>query len=121
YARFTGQLLQVGQVDALDVALDGVGAHGHGAVDPERDLRDRAAFEVAAEVWRYLHGQADIAAAQARVELGVAGQRGTFLEVAGAGDVQQVMMAGGGLITVEYGVAEVLDVEADAVAHDEHE
>ena len=58
-------------MQAGDVALDGFGAGWHGAVDPHADLWAGAALEVAAEVRRNLHGQADVAIAQAPLQLGV--------------------------------------------------
>ena len=69
-------------MQAGDVALDGFGAVRHGAVDPHADLRIVAALEIATEVRRNLHRQADIAIAQASFQLVVVGERRLLQEVA---------------------------------------
>src|SRR5690606_13345231 len=76
---------------------------------------------VATEVRRDLQRQADVAVAQAPLQLGVIAQRRLLQEVARAGEVALVLLAGGGLVAVEHGEGQVLDVQADAVTDDEQQ
>ena len=87
-------------MQAQGVALDGIGSGGHGTVDPEGNLGSRAALEVSAEAGRDLHRQADIAAAHPRLHLGLVGQCRALGEVARTGQVEDIGLAGGGLVVV---------------------
>ena len=117
-----GELLgQVGGVQTLDVAGHRFGPLRHGAIHPHADGGRAAAPQVGGEVGRDLNGQAQLAAAHAPVEVGFALQRGLFEEVGRAGNVEHVVAADGGLVAVEHGKAQVLYVQADAVAHDDHQ
>ena len=64
------------QVDALQIAVDRLGAERHRAVDPDRDLGLAAALDVAAEARRNFDRGADGAALQSGAQiLGVADRR----------------------------------------------
>ena len=105
-------------VNVLEINVSCPNVKGGGmafGVDPE------AVFRVTAEVRRDLHGQADVAIAQAPFQLGVVAQRRLLQEVARAGEVAVILLAGGGLVAVEHGEGQVLDIQADAVADDEQQ
>ena len=86
---------------------------------PICDRRGRARCRARSR--RDLDRQAELAAAHAPVQVGVVGDRRLLDEVARAGDIERVVAAGRGLVAVEHGEGQVLDVHVDAVAHDEHQ
>ncbi len=78
-----------------------------------------AAADVAAEAWRQLDGEADLAGAHATVEVGIIRDRRFLGEVARPRDLEAVIAADRAVVAVEHGEGQVLDIHADAVA--EHE
>lgn len=93
----------------------------HCAVDPGADLDAVAARHLAHKVGRNFQRQAQFAAPPAAIELIVIGNRWLFDEIARACEIERVNLAGRGLIVIEHSKGQILNVHADAVAHDEHE
>ncbi len=78
-------------------------------------------MHVTGEAGRQFDGQADLTGPHALIQLSVITDRRTFDEVARTGEIEDVIVAGGGLIPVEHRKGEILNIQADAVAHDEHQ
>ncbi|CAK9134794.1 unnamed protein product, partial [Ilex paraguariensis] len=78
-ARLLGQPVLV---DALQVAAHGLGARGHGTVEPGAHLHGAAAQHIARKARGDLDGQGQLAAAHAAVQCVVVGQRRLLDEVA---------------------------------------
>ena len=108
-------------VHPLNVAADGLGTLGHRSVDPDTDLHLAAVVQVAGKPRRNLNGQTQLAGAHPPIKVPIVADRRVFDEVAGTGQVQHVIAAGRGLIAIKDSESEVFDVEADAVAHYEHQ
>ncbi|KAG1079897.1 hypothetical protein G6F40_016114 [Rhizopus arrhizus] len=78
---------------AQHITADGFGALWHGAVNPDADLRLLAARHISGETLRDLDRQRQLAAAHARIHVLVVLDGWLLDEVAGAGQVQAVVLA----------------------------
>ena len=105
---------------ALHIPLDRFRALRHGAVRPCADLHVLAALHVAGKAGRNLDGQREFPAAHALIEIGIVDDGRLLDEVARARQVQRVVAAELGLIAIEHGERETLDIHVDAVTDDEH-
>jgi hypothetical protein len=118
---FARLLHQPRLVHTLHIAADGFGAHRHGAVHPCADLDIGAARNIPPEAGRYLDGETKLAARHAPVEIVIIPDRLFFDEVARPGELKRIVAADGGVVAVQHGEGQILDVHADAEAHDEHQ
>ncbi len=108
-------------VNSLHIAAHGFRTGRHGAVDPCPDGNRRSPAQVTTETGGNLDGQADLAGAHALVQLGVVCDGWAFAEVARTFEIKDIIAADSGLVPVEHRKGEVLNIQADAVAHDEHQ
>ncbi len=77
--------------------------------------------DIAPEAWRDLQCEAEFAIAHASIEVVVIDDRRLLREIAGSGDLECVVAADRGVVPVEHGKGQVLDIHVDAEAHDEHQ
>src|SRR5690606_9276566 len=105
----------------LHVAERGLAAHRHRTVDPGADLDWPPARYIATEARRNLDGEAELARAHPSVELRIVRDRLMLDEVARAGQIEGVIAAGGGLVPIEDGERQILDIHIDSVPHYQHQ
>ncbi len=108
-------------MNPLHIAAHGLPPRRHGAVDPGTNLDPPAPGNVARETRGDLDRQIEVAFAHPPVEIGIIGNRRALDEVPGAGEIEGIVAAEGGLVTVQYRKAEIFHIKADAIAHHEHQ
>ncbi len=105
----------------MRIATQGIGAHGHGTINPISHLWRVAAQQVAAKIGWNLQRQTDAALAHALLQIGMTDQRRSLNKVARAREVLYVALAVGGAVVVEHREGEIFHIQIDAIAHDEHQ
>src|SRR6516165_4771218 len=116
-----GLFVQIFLSQPTQIGARGLGPEWHVPVDPDPNLRAAFPQEIAAILGRNLHGEFQLAAAEAGLDL--IGRRNVRLPVeeARAFEAVQELTALEGAGLVESGEAQVLDVERDAIAESEHQ
>ena len=116
--RAVGQILLV---DSLQVAKDGLGAKRHGAIDPDADFGGPEPTDVSTEAGRNLDGRRDVAFLEAVPQIAGIGNRRALFEVCRAPNLREVGPALVGVVAIENGESQRIDVGRYTVAEDEHE
>ncbi len=105
----------------LKISLHGFRPLRHRAIDPDAQGHGVAPAQIPGEPGGDLYGHAQFTGAHPTVEVCIVGDRWMLDEIGRAGEVEHIILAGGGRVPVEHGERQVLDIQADAVAHDEHQ
>src|SRR5690242_9737090 len=108
-------------MDTLEVAADRLGAEGHGAVDPDADLDRPDSLDVAAETGRNLDRHRHLSALQALMQVAAVPERWPLDEVGRPAQLAHIGAALDGIVPVEHGESQGIDIRGDAVAEDQHE
>ena len=111
-----GQILHIGEHDAVHVVARRLGTEGRGTVEEEGDLGPAAGDEVAAEARRDVDHQAQVASAQTAIDLCLAVQGRHLSEIARGGEALDQLPAVGAMVAIEHGERQILHVEGDAVS-----
>ena len=118
---FKNQALHVLQVHALRVAAYRFTAIGHGAVDPQADLRPVATPQVAAEARRNIDDQRQFAILHPSLKVDIIGDRRLLDEIARTVNILDIGPAFRRLVAVERREAQAFDVQRNPEAEHEHQ
>ncbi len=118
-AGFATSLFGKKIVRLLDIALDGRGARGVGAVDPGRYLPIRAALDQAAEIRRNLDGKRDVVRLQALFHFIEVADRRLLGEGSRTREIGEIGSALRRVVVIKRCVGEIGHVAGDAEAEDQ--
>src|SRR6516165_9158575 len=111
-----GLLVQIFLPQPTQIGARGLGPEWHVPVDPDANLRAACPQQIAAIERRDLHGEFQLAVAEAGLDLIGRGNVRLPLEESRAFKALQEFTALEGTVLVKGGEAQVLDVERDAIA-----
>src|SRR6516162_1701849 len=108
-------------MDALDVALCGLGSEGKCPVKPDGHFRGASARQVPAESGWNLNYQAQLSAAQAFLEVCIIKDGRARGEIARTREVLEIRPTLRGLIAIQGCVGQALDIECNAEPEHHHQ